>query len=318
MNMNNNLIQFNTITRDHPQLSEKSLVDFVNGLEVLDDHIRVREKTNSTFVSRLWGDLNGENALRQNTIDQHVTESLKTVSTWLQCLQHQQIQSDLAITKIGTKLLETRRGVMILLEKHNALHHEVEKLLISMDNMNEKYSQLSIRLEQVDDGRLATQHIEAVFDKWEAGRLNHYPVLIRLFLVFDELYWGDFGNYCRQCGLEHREIKRLIEQLQNKSCIQLKTDWLNAKLPSHAYDWQLQIKQELQNLPIEYREVIAYLTDEAINDADAMPMLWSLNQLANNSYHNDFLPSKNVPLVLTMQNAINRFAADFRVRYSDE
>lgn len=314
--MNNQPIQFNSLTRDHPQLTEKALVDFVNGLEVIDDHIRVREKNNNSFVSRLWGDLNGENALRQNTIDQHVTESLKTVSTWLQCLQHQQIQSDLAITKIGTKLLETRRGVMILLDKHNALRHEVEKLLISMDNMNEKYSQLSIRLEQVDDGRLATQHIEAVFDKWEAGGLNHYPVLIRLFLVFDELYWGDFGHYCRQCGLEHREIKRLVEQLQNKSCIQLKSDWLNGQLPSHAYDWQSAIKQELQNVAVEHCDVIAYLTDEAVNDT--MPMLWSLNQLANNPHHNNFLPSKNVPLVLTMQNAINRFSADFSVRYSDE
>ena len=314
--MKNPPVQFNSLTRDHPQLTEKSLVDFVNGLEVMDDHIRLREKINNSFVSRLWGDLNGENALRQNTIDQHVTESLKTVSTWLQCLQSQQIQSDLAITKIGSKLLETRQGVMILLEKHNSLHHEVEKILISMDNMNEKYSQLSIRLEQVDDGRLATQHIEAVFDKWEAGGLNHYPVLVRLFLVFDELYWGDFGHYCRQCGLEHREIKRLIEQLQNKSLIQLKSDWVNGKLPSHAYDWQSDIKQELQNVAVEHREVIAYLTDEAINDS--MPMIWSLNQLANNPHHNDFLLSKNVPLVLTMQNAINRFSADFGVRYSDE
>lgn len=315
--MNNSPIKFETLTRDHPQLTEKALVDFVNGLEVIDDHIRVREITNNKFASRLWGDLNGENALRQQTIDQHVTESLKTVSTWLQCLQHQQIQSDLAIIKIGTKLVETRQGVMILLEKHNALHIEVNQLLVSMDNMEEKYSQLSLRIEQVDDGRLATQHIEAVFDKWEAGRLNHYPVLIRLFLVFDELYWGDFGHYCRQCGLEHREIQRLTEQVKNKSLIQLKNDWLNGQLPAHAFDWQLNIKQELQNLSVEHREVIAYLTDEAINDA--MPMLWRLNQLATNPHHhNDSLPSKNVPLVLTMQNAINRFSADFGVRYSYE
>lgn len=314
--MKNPPVQFNTLTRDHPQLTEKALVDFVNGLEVIDDHIRVREIANNKFVSRLWGDLNGENALRQQTIDQHVTESLKTVSTWLQYLQSQQIQSDLAITKIGNKLLETRQGVIILLEKHNALHHEVEKLLVSMDNMNEKYSQLSIRLEQVDDGRLAAQHIEAVFDKWEAGGLNHYPVLIRLFLVFDELYWGDFGHYCRQCGLEHREIQRLTEQVKNKSLIQLKDDCLNNQLPTLTYDWQSYIKQELKNLPAEHCEVISYLTDEAVNDS--MPMLWSLNQLANNPRHNGLLASVNVPIVLNTQNAVNRFSFDFGVRYTNE
>lgn len=314
--MRNSPIQFDTLMLEHPQLSEKSLVDFVNGLEVIDDHIRVREQVNNRFISRMWGDLNGESALRQHTIDQHVTESLKTVSTWLQCLQDQQIQSDLAIAKVGSKLLETRQGVMVLLEKHNALRHEVEKLLVSMDDMNEKYGQLSIRIEQVNDGRLATQHIEAVFDKWEAGRLNHYPVLVRLFLVFDELYWGDFGNYCRKCGLQHKEIQRLVQQVQDKSLIQLKDDWLNMQLSSTAYPWQIDTKQGLQKLHAEHNEVIAYLTDEAINDS--MPMLWGLNQLANDPYRECTLPSVNLPIILNAQNAVNRFSADFGVRYINE
>jgi hypothetical protein len=135
--MNNSPIQFNTLIRDHPQLTEKSLIDFINGLEVIDDHIRVRETVNKQFISRVWGDLNGENVLRQQTIDQHVTESLKTVSTWLQCLQQQQIQSDLAIAKIGHKLLETRQGIMVLLEKHNNLQYQVNEILISMDSITE-------------------------------------------------------------------------------------------------------------------------------------------------------------------------------------
>ncbi len=314
--MKNIPILFDTLTRDHPQLTEKSLVDFVNGLEVMDDHIRVREITNNKFVSRLWGDLNGENALRQNTIDQHATESLKTVSTWLQCLQSQQIHSDLAITKIGSKLLETRQGVMILLEKHNSLQFEVNSLLLSMDSMDKKYNQLFLRIEQVNDGRLASLHIEKVFVKWAAGGLNHYPLLIRLFLVFDELYWGDFGNYCRQLGLENKEIQDYIQMVKDKSRIQLKNDWSVNQLPNTAFDWQANIKQGLQNLSVEHCDVIAYLTDEAINDA--MPMVWSLNQLANNPHYDDFLPSENLPKHLTPENAINRFSADFNTRYSDE
>jgi virulence-associated protein VapD len=310
--MNNAPIQFNTLTRDHPQLTEKSLIDFVNGLEVIDDHIRLRETSNNKFISRVWGDLNGENALRQQTIDQHVTESLKTVSTWLQCLQQQQIQSDLAIAKIGEKLLETRQGIMVLLEKHNNLQYQVDEILISMDSIKEKYSQLSIRIEQVDDGRLATQHLEYIFDKWAAGRLNHYPMLIRLFLVFDELYWGDFGNYCRQFGLVHREIQRLIEQVHNKALIQLKNDGANNQI----IDWQADIKYALQNLSIEHREVIVYLTDQAIDET--MPIIWSLNKLANNPYIDGRVQNIKVPIILTMQNAINRFSADFAVRYNHE
>lgn len=310
--MNNLPILFDSLTRDHPQLTEKALIDFVNGLEVIDDHIRVREQTNNQFIARLWGQFTGASALRQQAIDQNITSSLKTVSTWLQTLQQQHIQSDLALAKVANKLSETRHGVMRLQEKHNALRQDVEKLLSAMDGMNKKYSQLSERLEQIDGGRLATQHIEAVFVKWEAGRLDRYPVVARLFLVFDELYWGDFGNYCRQCGLEHREIKRLIGQVQDKALTRLKEDWTSNGLSS-VYDWRTDTRQRLQDLPSEYRDLIAYLSDDATDES--MPMLWALNQLANATTFPILLANKHVPIILTAQNVINRFSADFEARY---
>jgi len=310
--MNNSPILFDSLTRDHPQLTEKTLIDFVNGLEVIDDHIRIREQTDNQFITRLWGQFTGESALRQQAIDQNVTSSLKTVSTWLQTLQHQQIQSDLALATVANKLSETRCGVMLLQEKHNALRQDVEKLLFAMDGMDKKYHQLSEDIKRIDSGRLATQQIAAVFDKWQAGRLNRYPVVVRLFLVFDELYWGDFGNYCRHCGLQHREIKRLIEQVQDKALARLKEDWASHGLPS-LYDWRADTQQRLQGLQTEYRQLIAYLTDDA---ADAtMPMVWTLNQLANNSDNAKLSANKQVPIILTAQNAINRFSADFEVRY---
>jgi hypothetical protein len=314
--MNNSPIQFATLNREHPQLTDKALIDFSNGLEVIGDHIRVRERNNSSFWARLLSQANGKSALRQQAIDQNITESLKTVSTWLQYLQNQQIQSDLAIAKVANKLSETRQGVMLLSNKHNALQQEVAQLLLAMDGMDTKYTQLSARLEQVDCGRLASQQIDAVFDKWQAGRLNHYPVLIRLFLVFDELYWGDFGNYCRQSGLQHREIQRLNQQVRDKALIQLKYDWVNSQLPSIAYAWQTDTHFHLQSLATEHREMIAYLTDTAAHKT--MPILWIINQLASNTTNTKLLPNINVPIILTAQNTINRFSFDFEARYKHE
>lgn len=131
-------------------------------------------------------------------------------------------------------------------------------------------------------------------------------------MVFDELYWGDFGNYCRQFGLEHREIQRLIERVHNKAIIQLKNDGASNQI----IDWQADTKYSLQNLSIEHREVIAYLTNEASHET--MPIIWSLNQLANNPHIDGRVQNIKVPIILTMQNAINRFSADFAVRYNHE
>jgi hypothetical protein len=310
--MNQVVITTETLISEHPQLTEKALVDFINGLEVTDDHIRVQTKVNNDFFTRTWSGLNGESALRQNTINQHVTESLNTVSIWLQNLQGQQIQSDLAIAKVGEKLLETRKGLMMLLDKHQSLNQEVSGILIDIDLMKNKHDELSERLDQVDSGRLATQQIEAVFDKWNAGRLEHFPLLARLFLVFDELYWGDFGNYCRKCGLEHREIQRLVQQVQDKSLIQLKRDWSQAQ---DVYFWQDDAKREFQNLAVDYRDLIAYLTNGA--PSDLMPMTWGLNQLADNP-QSPALQNLYLPKMLDIKTAIDRFSFDFEARYANQ
>ena len=311
--MTQDLVTLDTLISEHPQLTEKALVDFINGLEVTADHIRVQTKVNSDFFARTWNGLNGESALRQNTINQHVTESLKTVSIWLENLQGQQIQSDLAIAKVSDKLIETRKGLLLLLDSHQALKNEVNGILVQIDSMKNDHQQLSARLEQVDSGRLATQQIAAVFDKWQAGRLDHFPILVRLFLVFDELYWGDFGNYCRKCGLEHIEIRRLVQQVQDKSLIQLKHEWEKSQT---VYLWQDDTKSSLKNLHGDYREMIAYLTDGAPHDA--MPLVWGLNQLANNPDQKDALQNSNLPRIFDIQNAIHRFNFDFEARYANQ
>lgn len=313
--MNQVVITTNTLISEHPQLTEKALVDFVNGLEVTADHIRVQTKTNSDFFARTWSGLNDESALRQNTINQHVTESLNAVSIWLQNLQSQQIQSDLAIAKVGGKLLETRENLKRLAYKHQTLSHEVNGILIEIDLMKNKHDELSVEIERVDSGRLATQQIEAVFDKWNAGRLGHFPMLARLFLVFDELYWGDFGNYCRKCGLEHREIQRLVGQVQDKSLIQLKNDWTQLHDTQTLYFWEDDTKNHFQNLQTDYRELVAYLTNGA--PPDLMPMTWGLNQLAENPQISS-LQNLYLPKMLDIKNAIDRFTFDFEARYANQ
>ncbi len=310
----NEVIKTETLINEHPQLKEKALIDFVNGIEVIDDHIRFQDKTNQVFFGRIWSDLTGESHLRQNTINQHVNQSLDVISDWLQFLEKTQIESDLAIAKVSEKLAETRAGVMRLNAKHNELAKQVELLIINFDKLENRFDQLSAKLQQVDAGRLASQHLEAVFDKWKAGRLNHYPVLIRLHLVFDELYWGDFGNYCRKYNLE-KEIKRLIEQAKNKTLIQLKLDLEKSGIDTkQAWIWQEWLSDEIQNLETDYKELLAYLTDDA--NENLTPMLWVVNRLANGETNVEI--NQQVPIILNTQNTIERFARDFEVRNAQQ
>lgn len=83
-----------------PQLKEKAIVDFINGMEVNGDLIRVREEVNSGFISRIWQDITGDSHTRQQQIDKNMEAGLHAVSDWLQVLQSNQVKSDLAITTV--------------------------------------------------------------------------------------------------------------------------------------------------------------------------------------------------------------------------
>ena len=308
--MNHSKITVKELATAHPQLTEKALIDFVNGIEVIDDHIRFRETINQNFGSRLWNDLTGQSHLRQQTIDQHVSGSLNAISNWLQFLQHTQIESDLAITKVTKKLAETRSGVMRLNAKHNELAQQVNALMSEFDRLDSQYSTLAEKVRQVDNGRKAMLQLQAVFDKWKAGRLNHYPVMLRLFLVFDELHWGEFGNYCRQYSLEH-EIARLIQQAKDKALSQLKED-LQTTLTVWA--WQEQLATEIQKLSDDYRQLLAYLTDDA--QAETTPMFWAVNRLANGKQ--DLASCQKLPIVFDADSVIQSFARDFGTRNAQQ
>lgn len=303
-------IQLDVLIDEHPQLKEKAIIDFINGIEVNNDHIHVAEKNNEKFFGRIWSELTGETQSRQNTIDQHTNEALTSVSKWLQCLQYHHVQSDLAIAKVADKLVETRAGVMCLQAKHQQLAQQVEVLILDFDRLDLKFNQLALKLQQVDAGRLAKQHLDAVFDKWEAGRLNHYPEMLRLYFVFDELYWGEFGNYCRQYKIEH-EVNRLVQQVKDKALIQMKHD---KQSPHQSCSWQEKLATDIRKINLEHQQTLAYLSDESL--AEHTPMLWAVNQIATGN--NNLLNCKNLPIILNIENTINRFANDFEVRNAQQ
>jgi hypothetical protein len=262
----------------HPQLTEKAIVDYVNGLEVLDDHLRFRDQTNKKFLTRIWDSITGRTEQRKQIIDRNITTSLETVSFWLQDIQLYQGKSDIAVARLAGKLKETRTGVMRLQERHNELAANVQVIAQDVDQLQiqvqDQWIQLKSKIRQVDAGRLASAHLEQVFDKWQAERLNSYPPLVRLYIVIDELHWGNFGTYCRsQFGTS--EVHQLMEQLLHKALFQMKQD-LGGDVS------QLMLPEEwlspIMDLPEESREVLSYLSNWA--DPQTAPVTWTIRNAA--------------------------------------
>ena len=299
-----------------PQLKEKALVDFINGMEVSDDLIRVREEVNSGFLSRVWQDLTGGSHARQQQIDKNLEAGLHAVSDWLQVLQHNQVKSDLAITTISKKLVETRQGLMRLQTHHKELKVQVDGLMVHVELLDKKFSELENKLHQVDAGRLAAQQMEAVYDKWEAGKFHEYPLLARLYLVLDEMYWGDFGVYCRQYDVKTAEIERLIEQVKNKAIIQIKEDMKSMNMDiEQPFTWQQEIGNSLKQLSDDRRQALTFLTN--YGEQEKMPMPWLFHRYLT-VQSDEELDIDNLPYILDASNAVEHMTQNFRTRYEYE
>ena len=198
-------------TQAHPHLKDKMVVDLINGLEVVGDHIKVSESRHN-LLNRFVDGVTGKGKQRQDLINKNLVEGLKTASIWLQKHESDFIQVNLALGTIGNKLLETRKGVMQVDFKVEALKDYVldfEKV------MKEKQQELGDYIKCVDIRTRADAQMDREIDSWKAGNLKHLPLPLQVFTVLDNLRNGSFALFMQKKATT-TERNTYVEHLRSK------------------------------------------------------------------------------------------------------
>ncbi len=229
----------------HPQLTDKALIDWINGLEVVDDHLRVRRKEKS-LLSRVFDLATGVTECRQQHIDQNLHAGLSAAFSGLQDLQHHVARSDLAVEIITEKLTETRAGVMRMNVKFTKQFDAVwQQMDAIVANYGPRLTSLELRTARLERLDLVDAHIEFVLSKWSAGHYQLFSPLERLFMACNELQWGDFGDFQRQLSrqaMPDPRCERMLETVCNKLTAQMRRDCGDSDLPRPMADW-LEVQQ---------------------------------------------------------------------------
>ena len=107
------------------------------------------------------------------------------------------------------------KSVRVLIETKDALH----ELRVNVDG---HVKRLDADIARLDLRAAASEQMDNVFSRWEAGRFNYFPMASRCFVALHELYWGEFGDYYRR----HPEgsSQTLRNTFHNKAIAQLKRD----------------------------------------------------------------------------------------------
>ena len=207
----------------HPHLEEKMALDLINGLEVVNDHIKVSEYRHK-LLNRFMDGVTGKGKQRQDKINKNLSEGLKTASSWLQKYESEFVQVNLALGTLGGKLLETRAGVI----KVDSKVENLKDYLLDFEKIiEEKQKNLQGYIQNVDFRENARAQLESELAKWEGGKLSALPIELRVFSILDNLKNGRFGLFLiakatkdEQCEflelVENKVRKRIADDLGQK------------------------------------------------------------------------------------------------------
>ncbi|MFU1795404.1 diguanylate cyclase regulator RdcB family protein [Paenibacillus azoreducens] len=249
-----------------PVLQDKMIVDLVNGIEVTQDHIRVKEDRSKRIWSRMTDAFTGKSDARQRKIDQNLNEGLRTTMVWLEELQASQIQSDRALAYVTNKLSETRSGIVRLVDKHMEMKSEVQQLDEKLNDLEERFLQQNRHIHEkihfMDMRQNAMVQMNTEFDKWAGGAYAQFSPLVQLFLVLENLNWGPFGIY-DAINPEFRD------SLYYKCSIILNDKHgIASERNLPTVQWMLPLMQERKS----HKDMLRYLLQDEVDNLQILPI----------------------------------------------
>lgn len=301
------------LVEEIPVLQDKMIVDLVNGIEVTQDHIRVREERSKKIWSRIADSITGKSAARQQKIDQNLNEGLKTTMVWLENLQASQIQTDRALNYVTHKLAETRSGIVKLVDKHLELKSEVQQLDEKLNQLEERFLQqnrlMHEKIHSMDMRQNAMIQMNLEFDKWAGGAYAPFSPLVQMFLVLENLSWGAFGVY-DAINPEFRE------SLYYKCAILLKDHYRIPVVNNlSTVQWMLPLTHERE----AHKEMLRYLLQDEADNLQDLPLQAAILQVSELEASNpeaikSILSGRSVPYVFQSKRLSERLMGESLVR----
>lgn len=238
----------------HPQLTEKAVIDLVNGLEVVGDHLRC--KSTRSFVERVWYATTGRASREQYLIDLNLKTGLETVEKWVRDIQRFQVKSDFALAVVAEKLTEAR----IALDRHALRQSELEAAL---GQVQQRLDGLTQQVNELEARNKANDQVDLLLHQWEERMGRICSSLVQVFLTIDELWWGAFGRYCRLA----RNPQDFIDINRRKLA-----EHFAAKLALKAHDFIAveMLLSSIEKIPDEQRDIVCYLADRGTVDSNPL------------------------------------------------
>lgn len=289
------LEELTELAKTYPQIKEKAIVDFVNSLDVIDDIVRVQEKTNSGLGSRFFSAINGTSARRQAMINGNVSDNLRFIKNYIQDNETKRQDSDLLLQQVSAgvgKLADKLYSVVkTQISQQNQIDDIYKELRIIEDISNCQFHELEQRLNTHEAYILAKTEMDNALSVWKVGKYKFTPEQA-LWMVCSRLNWGHFGTWLRltqQQPTFQQQAQDMLNTLRNE-CIVILRD------QTKRSDNQL-LSQETLISRITAQDMALRNTLSFLSDQNSTPLLRTLHQSNTDEYVGEL--SKHLPYVFS-------------------
>lgn len=200
-------------------LPEKFIVDFANGIDVADDHIRTQNSRGS-FFSRMYDGFTGQGVKRQAEINASLVDGVEGALVWLTELTEACAKSNYALTRVNQRVASIQRAITKVSHYSADTRSQLESFSRCLNN---KVDQLSNDLSRVACEQEVERQLDRVFNKWAAGKFVRFSFAARCYVALEELRWGVFGDFYQNCE-DDIVRKGFLDDLANRAIRQLTID----------------------------------------------------------------------------------------------
>ncbi|RJL38140.1 chemotaxis protein [Pectobacterium carotovorum] len=249
-------------------LPEKFIVDFANGIDITQDHLRVQK--NRSFFTRVKEGLSGQSSARQHAINSALADGVEASLTWLTELTSSLATTNYALTQVNDRVTSLVSDTAMLAHYSADTREQLNALSLQV---SQKLSHLEQQLHRVDMLQQGQLHLDQIFSSWSAGRYSALPLAGRCYVVLEELRWGAFGDVIRH-GDTH-QANQMIDIVKNKALAQLAVDHRSLASARHdTHSWLSWNAGKIQQN--DWPDTLNWMADWCTEDAH--PVIWSTTQ----------------------------------------
>ena len=173
-----------------PHLSEKMLVDLVDGTETARDLIQ--DQKNQGLFGQLWGTLDGSNRRRDVIIKEQTQASIEALTSFAFDLTDSLRLTQESLMRVAEKLSATRKDLLYVARESRV---GLESLQVRLGELDQR---ISVRLQSAEERLNAIEdniEIDQLTKAWLSGRYyGGYPLPAQVAFVIDDLMRGERGR----------------------------------------------------------------------------------------------------------------------------